>query len=183
MIKTGLKQVHIQLEFCLIHIATKEFPEGWPIIVEQVKSILSTAKEAKEVYAALAATYRLSKLYMYEIGKKHEILDILIKEHYSYLLQLGIKLAATPNEESACLLKIIAKTFSAAIHIEISPLLAKEDVFMNWLEMFRTAFAWPLDSALETPTDDEELIRTRSKVEVMKMKKAISNIFFRIFQK
>jgi len=183
MIKSGIKLVHSQLEECLIYIGSYEFPKGWPDILTQIKTTLTTTNDPKAVHASLTAAFCLTKLYKYELSSKRKELDLVINELYTCLYQIALKLATMPSEQSACFLKIIAKCFGTVIYVEISKLLTVESVFSGWIDVFRTAFSWTVDPALETPTEDDEIIKQRKKNEILKMKKAISHIFYRIFSK
>ncbi len=183
MIKNGARPIHSQLESCLLYIGEHEFPQGWPNILGQIKSTLLSASDPKAVHAALTATYCLNKLYKYQLGDERRNLDLIINDLYASLFQILAKLVLVPGEQSACFVKLIAKSFASSINIEISPLLTEETVFSGWLDAFRTAFSWTVDPALEVPTEDDEIIKARKSSEFLKMKKAISHIFYRVFTK
>ena len=183
MIKCGIKSVYSQLQECLELIADHEFPEGWPFILGQIKDTLQTVGDPKSLHASLIATYCLTKVYKYEFGSKRKNLELIIGELYTSLYQIAGKLTLNPNEQTACLLKLIAKCFATSINMDISPLLTNPTVIMGWIEVLKTAFSWTVNPTFETLTEDEEEIKIRKKSEVLKMKKAISHIFYRIFQK
>jgi len=182
MAVTDIKQVYSQLKICLTSIGRHEFPEKWGTILSQVKLILKEMNNLKAVYAALTAVYCLMSLYRHEMGEKRKNLELIIREVFDNLYLIAKQIVIVPGEESACLLKIIAKSFFTAIAFEVSPLLTKEEVFSNWLNVFCLGFERSVDPALETITEDEEEIRQRMKAEVFKVKKVIAKIFCRVYQ-
>lgn len=183
MVKAGLKQVYVQLQECLALFAEHKLPNNWPTIFEQVTGVLTSASEPKAVYAALTATYCMSKLYIFELGEKRKGFDVVVSKVFGLLYEVAAKLLATPGEEAAGFLKLIVKSLACNVRIDISELLIKENVFAKWMRVLQEAFEWPVNPELETPTEDEEVIKQRKKSEMLKLRKAIVRVFYDIFRK
>ncbi len=184
MVRSSVRAVHSQLEACLMYIGEHDFPHEWSGILGQIKSTLAAASDPKAVHAALTATYCLSKLYKYQTeGDERKNLDLIVSSLYSSLFQIASKLALSPGEQSACFLKLIAKTFACSLNMDIPMQLTAETIFGGWMDTLRTAFSWTVDPALESPTEDEEEIKRRKGSEFLKMKKAVAHVFYRVFSK
>jgi len=183
MIKSNIKQVHLQLEECIMYIVSRKTPKGWPIIFEQITTTLTTANDPKSLHTALTAAHCLSKKYKYEIGEERKLFDVIVSNLYGLLYEVAVKLVVNPGEQAAGFLKLIAKAFACNAYIDISILLTKEDVFAKWMQLFQKMLEWGVDPALEVPTEDEEVIKERKKSEILKMRKAVSKVFYYIFHK
>lgn len=183
MVKAGLKQVHAQLEDCITSVASRKLPQGWPVIFEQIATTLKAANDPKALHAALAATYSLCKLYKFEVGVSRRGFDAVVEKLFGLLYEVGAKLAGGEGEQTAGFLKLIAKCFVSNVVVEISELLTKPEVFAKWMQLFQKLFEWGVNPELETPTEDDEIIKERKKSEVLKMKKSVARVFYEIFRK
>ena len=63
-----LKPILLQFEECFSNIASKDFPEGWPILIAQIDNGLKGAKEPLQFRALLISLKILNKISRYKIN-------------------------------------------------------------------------------------------------------------------
>ncbi len=175
------RPVLAQIRVCVQLVADCEFPGIWPKLLDEIKSKIVSSADPYELHAALSVAHVLVTVYKYQLAEKQKLVEMGVDELYSLLYQVALKLVSTPSEETACYLKLIAKSVMMSIYMDVSQSMLVEGVFDNWLVLLRSAFEWPVpDAAL---TFDEEAIAILSKREMFRMKNAIATVFFRLFHK
>ncbi len=184
MCQCRTKPIFRQFEDSLYMIAAKEYPEGWQMLVTQIKDLLvSSGADQARLCAALYAFNCLARVFKYK-NRDDALLKLLpyMEKIYDLLYELGLKLVNNQSDMSANMLKLIFKPYYDAVSMCSCPGLLKEELLSKWLAMLQQAYSWPLPAEAETPTDDPEEIKARGKLPLWKLKTVVCDVFYKLFQ-
>ncbi|ORZ33361.1 armadillo-type protein [Catenaria anguillulae PL171] len=145
-------QLTLALHFMLNH----DFPAKWPQYIEQVGQFVQQTADANAVHGGLLALQEVVLVFQWKSKKERTPLNHIVKTIFPYLLQIATSLLPHDNIEAAHMLKIIAKTYHASIHAQLSKAQMERESLSGWCSLFTQLIAKPLPAAVQAELDAED---------------------------
>jgi hypothetical protein len=171
-------KVRIQIAATIADISHTDFPEKWPSFLPKIASLI-TSQNPAFMLGAILSLHKVLKKYQYMRSEdERKPLYELVPQVFPTLLHLLSALIPLDTADAGEMMKLICKTFEAAIKMGIPPYLTDPAIQASWINMFIQILERPIPEAI-LPKDVDE----RSKHPLWKVKKWVSRIMERFIKR
>ncbi|XP_054164898.1 importin-7-like isoform X2 [Oppia nitens] len=169
--------LRVHLATCVNHMIKHDFPGRWVTIVEKIAISLQTP-EPNRWMGALVALYQLVKNFEYKNNEDRTPLLEAMKLLAPVVYQLFVNLMPDPSEQSVLLQKQMLKIFYALVQYSLPLSLLTNEIFTQWMEIFRQIVDRDVPQDLSNIDIDE-----RPELAWFKAKKWAVRIMTRVFER
>ncbi|KAK4514985.1 uncharacterized protein ATC70_002594 [Mucor velutinosus] len=169
--------VQVQLAASLNYILNSDFPEQWPIFINELEAFL-TSDDIRVVHIGLVALREVVKVYQWKAMERREPLQQIIKLTFPSIQEICNKLLQLDTAEAGDMLKLALKIYHSSIHVDLPKCLQEHTALVGWCTIFLQLVDKKIPNEVQ-PADLEE----REKFGWWKTKKWAYHCLNRLFGK
>ncbi|RKO96499.1 ARM repeat-containing protein, partial [Caulochytrium protostelioides] len=170
VVMSDVPTVRVQLIASLGTVVQNDFPESWPAFAPTILAQLQSS-QSHEIHTGIVAMHELSRVYQWSAADRRVAFYEMAQVALPVMHKLATEFLAHDAPEAGEMVKVVVKTYTKTIRIELAPWLQQNDQLVPWATLLLQLVDKPIP--VDASVDPEE----REKQSWWKAKKWASKCF------